>query len=218
MKKVVILGTGGFGREVFSFLKLSRDYKVVGFLDADLSLKGTLINDVPVLGDDNELGALRKSGVSCAFAAVGNSKLREGIFEKIRNFDFELINIIHPSAVIVPDVSIGQGVVIYPNVTINTGVKIGNSVLINSNVSIGHDVEISDFVNINPGVNIAGRVKIGKFAFLGIGSSIIENTVIGCNSIIGGGALVKGEVVAGTTVVGVPAREITEKQKNKSSP
>ena len=214
MKKVVILGAGDFGREVLSFLQLAGDYKVIGFIDSDLSLKRKLINKIPVLGDDCILKDL-KNKVSYAFVAISNSKVREILFKKICELGFEPINIIHPSAVIASNVSIGKGVIVYPNVTINTDVNIGNSVLINSNVSIGHDVEVRDFVNINPGVNIAGRVKIAKMAFLGIGCSILENILVDKKAIIGGGALVKKNVASEATVVGVPAQPTKSKLELK---
>lgn len=208
MKNVVIWGAGGFGQEVLPFLQTVGHYKVVGFIDTNPSLKGKFINGIPVLGDDSILESLVKEDVLCVFIAVGNSSIREPLFKKILDMGLELINIIHPSSVIVPNVSLGRGVVIYPNATINTNVRIGDSVLINSNVSIGHDVEIGDFVNVNPGVNVAGRVKIKKHAFLGIGCSVLENVVIGQKAIIGGGALVRKDVLPETVVVGVPARSI----------
>ena len=208
MKNVVILGAGGFAREVLSFLKLTNNYKIVGFTDANPLLKGKFINDFPVLGDDNVLKNLIKKNVSLAFVAVGKSGIREVLFKKICDLGFKPLNVIHPSAVISPNVSLGQGIIIYPNATINTNVCIGNSVLINSNASIGHDVKIEDFVNICPGVNISGTVKIGESAFLGIGCSVLENVVIGHKAIIGGGALVSKNVLPETTVVGIPARSI----------
>lgn len=211
MKKVVILGAGGFGREAFSLLRLMKNYRVVGFIDSDSSLKSKLIDGIPILGNDSVLNDLIRNEVNCAFVAIGNSKIRENLFRKICKLNFEAISILHPSAIIVPDASIGKGVIVYPNVTIGTGVNIKDSVLINSNVSIGHDVEIGSFVNINPGTNIAGRVKIGQSAFLGIGCSVLENIIIGSSAVIGGGALVRKNVASGTTVIGVPARAINPK-------
>lgn len=213
MKKIVILGTGGFAQEVLSFLQFSKSYKVIGFTDSNSDLKGKIINSIPVLGNDNVLKNLIEENVSHAFVAIGRNTIRELLFKKIYNLGFKHINVIHPSAVIAHNVSIGQGVVIYPNVTINTNVCIGNSVLINSNVSIGHDVEIGDFVNINPGVNIAGRVKINNSSFLGIGCSVLENIVIGSKAIVGGGAMVTRDVSPATNVVGVPAKPIVRDGK-----
>ncbi len=211
MRNVVILGTGAFAREALSFLQPSNEYRIIGFTDPSSIRKGILINDIPVLGDDNLLERIIRQNVTYAFVAVSEIATRKVLFRKICDIGFKPINIVHPSAVVASDVSLGQGVVIYPNVTINTNVNIGNSVIINSNVSIGHDVEIGDFVNINPGVDIAGKVKIEESAFLGMGASILENVVIRRMAIVGAAALVRKDVLPETTVVGVPAQEIRHK-------
>ena len=208
MKKVVILGSGGFAIELLSFLQTDNKYQIFGFVSSDLSLKGKKINGVPVLGDDNILEYLIKDGVTGAFVAIGNGSIRKLLYKKICDLGFDPINVIHPSAVIASMVSLGRGVIIYPNVTVNTNVKIGNSVLINSNATIGHDVEIGDFVNINPGVNVAGKVVIERGAFIGIGASIIENITIGTESIIGAGAVVIRNIPSKVVAAGVPAKVI----------
>lgn len=207
MKRVVILGAGGFGREVLSFLQLDDSVDVAGFIDPDPAITGQVLNGIPVLGGENKLTELYRENVSHAFVAVGDNEKRENLFDMICEVGLEPLNIIHPSAVIAPDVMIGKGVIIYPNVTVNTNVKIGNSVVINSNASIGHDVGIGGFVKINPGVNIGGRVKLDKSSFLGIGCSVAENIIIGEKSTVGGGAMVIQNVFPGTRVFGVPARQ-----------
>lgn len=211
MKRVVIIGAGGFGREIVSFLKFDKEYKIEGFVDADTSLSGKIIDDILVLGTDQELEKIKKDGVLCAFVAIGNSEIRASVYEKVKSLGFEIINVVHPSSIIASDVSMGNGNIIYPNVTINTGVIIGNSALINSNVSVGHDVKIGNFTNINSGVNIAGRVTIRDLSFLGIGCSVLENIVIGSKVIVGGGALVCKDVADELIVVGVPAKPIRKK-------
>lgn len=212
MKKIIIIGAGSFGREILAFLKTINNYEVKGFIDSDRSLQGKIIDDIPVIGSDGDLENLIKDEkILCAFIAIAKSNIREQLYVRLENLGFELINIIHPSSVVVSNVTMGKGNVVYPNVTINTGVTIGNSVLINSSVSIGHDGKIGNFVNINPGVNVAGKVKIQDCSFLGIGCTVLENITIGGKAIIGGGALVRKNVMPQTTVIGVPAKEINTK-------
>lgn len=201
---LVIFGSGGFAREVVSFIRDNNEFNIVGFIDI---YKNDVIDGYKILGTDGDMYNIIKSyNINSAFIAVGNRTTRRKIYESLETYQIKVINIIHPNAYVAPDCIIGKGVIVYPHVTINTNSKIGNSVLINSNVSIGHDVVINDFTNINPGVDIAGRVVIGEGVMLGIGSSILENINIGDNAIIGGGALVNKNVMIDSTVVGVPAK------------
>ncbi len=43
---------------------------------------------------------------------------------------------------------------------------------------------------------------------IGIGSSVIQGVTIGAGATVGAGAVVLGDVEAGETVVGVPARVV----------
>ncbi len=208
MKNIVIFGTGGFAREVTSFLNADSSYCVAGYIDSASSKAGAKINDIPILGSDDVLSSLAERDIHLAFIAIGDVSTRSILADKVRSNNLELITIIHPSAVVDSDVPIGKGVIIYPNVTVNAGVRIGDGVLINSNASIGHDTQIGNFVNINPGASVAGSVTIGDHAFLGIGCSVLEKIEIGSEAVIGGGALVRENVAPGVKVVGVPAKPL----------
>ena len=58
MKDIVIVGAGGFGREVKTIIdainKSNKAYNFLGFYD-DTIAKGTLINNFPILGNLKEL-------------------------------------------------------------------------------------------------------------------------------------------------------------------
>jgi serine acetyltransferase len=78
---------------------------------------------------------------------------------------------------------------------------------------VGHDARIGDFTTLTYGVHVSGWVHIGKRVFVGAGAVIINGTedaplTIGDDVVIGAGAVVTKPVVAGLTVVGVPARPL----------
>jgi len=195
MKKeeIAIIGLGGFGREVKSFLKDEGRYNVADTIDAYKEI-------------DKNLQKLKKEGLTKVFIAVGDIVIRKKVFSLIKHAAFNVITIVHPDAYFSSDSKIGEGSIVYPKVVVNANVAIGDGVLINSGATIGHDSIIEDFSNINPGVDIAGNVKIGKSAFIGIGSSIIERRNIGKGAIIGAGAVVIDDIPSNSTAVGVPAK------------
>ena len=49
MKRVLIFGAGGFGREIL--MQINKDNEVIGFLDNDLSRKGESVDGVEIIGN-----------------------------------------------------------------------------------------------------------------------------------------------------------------------
>lgn len=202
-QKIVIIGAGGFGREVYSIINREK-YDIVGFIDNNLDEDNIL--PVPIIGSDEIIPNLKSEHkINAVCIALGNRKIRSKLFQIAQDGGLDVPTIIHPSAIVLSKNKIGDGAIIYPNVVIMDNCCIGNCVLINSGVTLGHDVIISDFSTINPGANLAGRITIGSYSMIGIGACIKENLTIGNNVIIGAGSVVVKSVESDRTVFGVPA-------------
>lgn len=211
MKKAVIIGAraDGHAKVVLEILLAARQCEVVGFIDDDPAKKGQAIRDFPVLGTMSDLPGLKRSlGISAAIAAIGHNEMRRSLSEQIKALGLELLNAIHPSAIIDSDVEIGQGNYIAQGAILVTGTRIGNAVNIHTGATVDHDNVIEDGANLAPGVHTAGRVRIGRDAFLGTGTCVIPDIHIGEGAITGAGATVIRNILSHTKVVGVPAREI----------
>lgn len=200
-KRIAIIGAGGFGREVYSFL--DKEFECIGFID--FQKEGSALPK-PILGHEENIEELiEKHNFSDCALTIGDMSNRAAIYERINEFSIEFPQIIH-SSVVSTSTDIGNGTVIYPGVVIMNDCNIGSFSLINSGVTIGHDVVIGDFCNINPGVNLAGRILIGERTLIGIGATVKENITIGNNCVIGAGSVVLKDVPDNTTVYGVPAK------------
>ena len=79
---------------------------------------------------------------------------------------------VHPSAVIAPDVKLGENVAIGPNVVICKGTVIGNNTKILANTYIGKNVTIGENCLFHAGCNIGDFVKIGNRVVLQFNASI----------------------------------------------
>ncbi|HYN69036.1 MAG TPA: acyltransferase [Candidatus Eisenbacteria bacterium] len=87
-----------------------------------------------------------------------------------------------------------------------------------TSVTIGRDVAISSGVTIRDSDNHAidgkaGRaapIEIGDHVWIGLNAIILKGVKIGDGAIVAAGAVVTGDVPAGTLVGGVPARVIRE--------
>lgn len=207
MTRLVIIGAGGFGREVLGIARDIGAFDVVGFLDQDLSLYGTVIDGCAVLGDDGALADLARRSVSCACVALGEPRARKRAFDACRQLGLDLPTLVHPNAYLSPQARLGQGDVLYPGCVVMPGCVIGNGVLINAGVTIGHEATIADFCNLNPGVRLGGRVTLREGVFVGMGACLRERVTVAENAVIGAGSVVLHDVSPNATCYGVPARE-----------
>jgi serine O-acetyltransferase len=108
-------------------------------------------------------------------------------------------------------------------IEIHPGAKIGRRVFIDHGmgVVIGETAEIGDDVLIYQGVVLGGtslekkkrHPTIGSGVVIGSGAKIIGNITIGDCSKVGAGSVVLKSVPTGSTVVGIPGRNVKEERK-----
>jgi len=215
MKKVVIIGAGGFGREVLDVIEacnqIDERYEPLGFIvDSRFGAPGTMVNDKPILGGFDWLE--KHVGEVYVTCAVGASHLRYQLIQRAMKINCHFINLIHPSVIMTRRISMGEGVVITPACVLTNQIQIGNHVHIHSDCTIAHDVHLQDFVTVSPGVHLCGNVKVGTGSYIGTGTATVEKIQIGEWSVIGAGSVITGDIPANTTVVGVPGKVIKENE------
>jgi sugar O-acyltransferase (sialic acid O-acetyltransferase NeuD family) len=205
---VVIIGAGGHGKVVLDILRAAGRGRPVGFLDADPALAGTTIHGLPVLGQVNMIPKLKSQRIGGAIVAIGDNLARHQYANTLREQGLELVNAVHPSAVVSPTASIGRNVVIAAGAVVGPDAIVSDSVIINTGALVDHECRIDFAVHICPGAALAGRVQVGEMAFIGLGCRIIQCLVVGRQATVGAGAVVIEDVPELATVVGVPARVI----------
>ena len=63
---------------------------------------------------------------------IGDNQIRSKLFYKIKESGFQLVTLIHPTAVLSPSVHIAEGTVVMPNVVLNAKASVGNGVIPNT--------------------------------------------------------------------------------------
>lgn len=204
--KVVIVGGGGFAKEIIDLIEDSTSGRIIGYVDKKKNNSGIL--KYPYLGCDEELNIIiKKYKLSHFFVAIGDTKRRSFLYLKYKKM-LTPITIISRKAHISKYAKFGEHVVVYPFSVVSTEVSIGNNVIIYSNSFLGHESVICDHVNINPGVNVAGNVFVDEYSTIGIGASIKERVRIASNTFVGAGAVVVNNTKPNNTYIGVPAEII----------
>ncbi len=128
-------------------------------------------------------------------------------------------------SVILPGAVIGSNCNICAHTLIENDVVIGNRVTVKSGVYIWDGITLEDDVFIGPCVAFTNdkkprskvypeqfaRIIVKKGASIGANATILPGITIGEGAMVGAGAVVTKDVPAHTTVVGNPARILTEK-------
>ena len=148
MKKLIIIGAGGFGREIYWLFSGIKDH------GTDLEMKGFLDNRKDILNGKSCSHSVLSSVEDYVIeegdvfaCGISNPKDKQTYCEMILQKGGQFVNIIHPTARISGGSGNcwGQGMVIADNVGISCDVQIGNFVTFNGSVTIGHDAKIGDF-------------------------------------------------------------------------
>ena len=199
MNRLIIIGAGGQGK-VIADNALKNGYTDICFVDdhtvgevMGFSVIGTSA-DIPRLND----------GKTDFIIGIGNNTVRKKIAEQ---FDVNWITLIHPSAQIAVNVSVGKGTVVMAGAVINACATVGDHCIINTRAVIEHDNVIEDYVHISPNAALGGTVRVGEKTHIGIGAMVKNNIEICSGCIIGAGAAVVKNITESGTYVGVPAKK-----------
>lgn len=208
MKDIVIIGAGGFGREVAWLIedinKIDKQWNLLGFIDEDEEVQGQVLNGYKVLG---KLEWLKDKEVNVV-NAIANPVIRRKIMEQLTDTANIYPTLIHPNVVCSETVKFGEGNIVCAGNILTVNISIGNHVILNIDSTVGHDAIIEDYCTILPSVNVSGHVYLEDGVTVGTGSAIIQGIIVGKNSTIGAGAVVTKEIPANCTAVGAPAKPI----------
>jgi UDP-perosamine 4-acetyltransferase len=216
--KIVGIGAGGHARVMIDALR-ARGVEVGALTDPDEDLLNTRLEGVPVVGGDSEWATLKRDGFTHAFlgmGSVGDASQRRELFGRILAAGFEIISVIHPSAIISSSASFGRGAIVLAGAVINAGAVIGDNVIINTAAVVEHDCTVGDHAHVATGARLGGAVHVGARAHIGIGASVRQSISIGEAAVVAAGAVVVADVPACAIVAGIPAKPLATKSSGRS--
>lgn len=211
--KSVIIGAGTYGEVYLAYLQ-EAGVNVVGFLDDDSKYTNQNVRNIPVIGPITKLETLKETdGVEAVYCPLGNNMLRVKFLSMARRLGYKTPNYIHPSVIISPNVSIGEGVYVLLGTTIMPHTIIKDFVMISMGVHLAHHSVLDEGVFLSTGCNFGASIHAFRYAYCGISSTIMTGIhELGEDCLIGAGAVVIRDVPDRAVVAGVPAKVLKIKE------
>lgn len=216
MKDLVIIGAGGFGREMCTNIRVLNEdsgeivWNIVGFIDEDPNLKETP-EGYKVLGNLDYY--LNMENKPYCFIAVADSFSRENIANRCKAAGCPAATITYPDLVKGDNVEIGEGCYIGRRSALMNEVKVGPFCIIQAKGIFGHDTTVGAFTSIMTDANVGGETNIGSHCYFGLRCTVINRINITDHCTFGACACVVKDASVPGTYVGVPAKMIKPLQK-----
>jgi len=165
MKKLLILGAGGYGKTIADVAQQLGRYDRIAFLDDfKVGMPG-------VLGVCKEVFAFADENTD-VYPAFGNNEVRIAWMHGLLDVGITVPTLVHPDAYVSPSASLGTGVTVLPKAVVNTGVTVKNGCIINIGALIDHDTVLEEGCHLAPGAIVKAENRIPA------GSKIDSGTVI----------------------------------------
>lgn len=204
-RELIVIGAGGFGREVAWAAREAREPRtVLGFLDDDPAATGRRLCDATVLGP---IDLWTRFADAEFVIGVGAPRAKRAIVEKMQRHGApRFASIVHRSVQHSSYVTFGEGSVVCAGCVLTTQIAVGPHAIVNINCTVGHDVTLGAMSNLAPLVAVSGNVTLGEGAEVGTGASLRQGIMIGTGAMLGMGAVLTKDVPANELWMGSPAR------------
>jgi sugar O-acyltransferase (sialic acid O-acetyltransferase NeuD family) len=205
-KDLLIIGAGGFGRELELWLQLiperSRDFKIVGFIDDNLNALNGFPSKYKILGTIDNYNFKK---TDYAVISISEPLIKENVFRKLKD-RVKLYTFLASGAIIGDVNNIGEGSVICPNTIISANTIIGKCVTVNCGTQLGHDSRIGDFSSFMASVMIGGGSIISERVYFGSQSVLVPGKKVCPDAKISAGSIVIANVNKPGVYFGNPAK------------
>jgi len=166
MRKLLILGAGGYGKTVADLAAQLGRYDSIAFLDdgqAGEKILGKCADFLRFADQDTDV-----------YPAFGNNTVRMNWLERLLEAKVSVPTLVHPRAYVSPTAALGVGSVILPMAVVNTGVTVEKGCIINIGALIDHDTVIGCGTHLAPGAIVKAENRIPNFVKIDSGE-VIEN-------------------------------------------
>lgn len=212
-KQLILIGAGGFARELIDWLRLipesQRDWELTGYIDDRLASLEEWNIDLKRISTVQEC---KPNDSQYYVPAIGAPISKYRVCHMLEKRGAQFTSVFHPTAQICQRAQIGVGSVICAYATVGPDVKIGKYTAINSLSTIGHDAIIKDGCTLSAHCDVTGYAKLDRCVFLGSHAGVLPNVRVGEQAVIGAGSMAVFHVQPATTIFGVPPKVIEKRR------
>ena len=203
---LVIIGAGGFGRELHVMLWDAFDraeYRFKGFLANELSEEAAELG--PLIGSPEDY----EPATSDRFLlAIGAMEARHRITTELESRGGKFVSFVHPSAFVASSASVGNGAVIYPFAVVSNSARVADHVHLNYYASVGHDCQVGRACLLAPYATMNGFAVLEDQVYLSTHSTVVVAKRVGEWSKVSANSTVQRDVPSGSFVFGVPGKAL----------
>lgn len=205
MTDLVIIGAGGFGREMLEHVKginqeIAPTWNFLGFVDDGAT--ATKEGDKMLGGLEDFLKMDRKIQY---FIAIANMEVREKMANRCREAGFTAATIVEPKVVTAPGCEIGEGCYIGRNSVLKRNVKIGPFCVIQGGGVLCRGAEVGAYTSVMTNPYFGEDVRIGKYNYFGLRCNVADGITTADHCTFGACATVMEDIAVPGTYAGVPA-------------
>ncbi|MEW6271699.1 MAG: hypothetical protein AB1689_20640 [Thermodesulfobacteriota bacterium] len=212
--RYLVIGASGHAQEVAWSLR--EEIRAIG---AESECEIAFLDDAIAIGDlPSGLGpviggvtlAAREAGRADTrlVMGVGLPRTKAAMVRRLRVPDHVWAPVVHPSAIVGPNVTIGAGSYVGPGAVLTVNVRLARFVTVNTHCLVAHGGTLADFVTLHPDAHLSGEVEIAEGCEIGAGALVLPGLAVGDWAVIGAGAVAVKRLRGGRTYVGVPAHEM----------
>jgi len=144
-KNLLIIGAGQYGYVAKETAEAVGNYDKISFIDNNSQI---------AIGKTDELDAF-VCEYAQAFVAIGNSKIRLELIERLEAIGYHVITLIHPKAYVSPSAKIEKGCIVEPNAVVQANANVEFGCLISAGAVVNHNAVLGKGCHIDCNATVA---------------------------------------------------------------
>jgi sugar O-acyltransferase (sialic acid O-acetyltransferase NeuD family) len=201
--ELVIVGAGGFSRELLAYVADVGRFVVKGLIDDAPPTDLRIPEGSQFLG---RISDYQPKAGEAFLLAVGEPTQRARIAKRLTEKGARFETVIHPRAYVAASARIGAGSIIAPFATVGASAKLGELVQVHFYASVAHDAEVGAYSALSPYSVVNGGGQLGEGVFMGTRATVNPQKKVGDHSKVAAGAVVYQDVPSGSLAAGNPAK------------